>query len=105
MPGTRRRSICNSAAPQMRLGESPACRQPRFIVGTCTSKPGCRKRAASSVRNTSSSVITACIASSALTPRSGLDECPDRPCSRIDSIIMPLCAYTGRRSVGSPMIA
>ena len=89
----------------MRFGLSPARRQPRFSVGTDTSKAGLRCAAASCARNASSSPITQCIASSALWPRSGSDECPDEPCSAIDSIMKPLWAKIGRKSVGSPITA
>ncbi len=89
----------------MRFGLSPARRQPRFSVGTDTSNAVLRCVAASCARNASSSPITQCIASSALWPRSGSDECPDDPCSAIDSIMKPLWAKIGRKSVGSPTTA
>ena len=45
------------------------------------------------------------MASKALSPRAGLDEWPDAPCTAIDSIATPLCARTGHRPVGSPITA
>ena len=38
IPGSSRRSICNSAFSQIRLGLSPACKQPKLRVGISISK-------------------------------------------------------------------
>ena len=52
-----------------------------------------------------SSPMTACIASRALLPRAGFEECPERPVRWMDISMMPLWAWMGRRPVGSPMTA
>ncbi|MCY1420062.1 hypothetical protein D9M71_356700 [compost metagenome] len=79
--------------------------QPRLSVGCGTPNCGLRYFSCHSPRSASSSPIAACIASRALFPRDGSEECPLFPTISTRSIITPLCRRIGRRLVGSPITA